>query len=615
MAPDADIPAGGPGRLPGGMGLAGLVVAVESAALLVLTAIWAAPTVFAGGRPVAWVMWAGLVVMFAELATLLMIPRIRAVAAQTFHQCVRTKIAVTFIVLLAACLATLPMILEADGTLAGKIRALLSWGTSITAVLLGLVTIFLTASVVSSDVRDKQIFITATKPISRWQYLLGRWLGVLLMVGGLLAVSSIGIYAYAQYLREQEPLNDRDRLAVETEVFAARGRIQATKRPLIERIEARIRRMKEADPRAYRDALDAFGTRTRGDEKLAKAKLLAEITRQEKAKEHSRGYGAAFFWRFAGLRPKREPLRGAGTVTVAINANGWLRVRAGRAIARQSLPGRPIEVIGRNTVIGRVDRDVLVVRFHRSDRLRRGVVNLKPGDEVDLVLVPIIQVRFKATASGKLLDNIFRTAWSVGNSQSGYSMPMTRQDASRVPGTLTVSARAVGADGNMEVLCINNTPDTSIKIDTQDVFVLFPVGSFEWNYVRAVLLVMVQLTFLAACGIFAGSILSFPVACLVCFSLLPFSLMRGFLSDSLKLPSVGSADALTWSGHYAMEIMKIFLPDFAGASGGDALVDGLYIPWTHLGESAAVAFGARTLCVLAVACLLFGRRELAKAQV
>ena len=292
MAPDADIPAGGPGRLPGGMGLAGLVVAVESAALLVLTAIWAAPTVFAGGRPVAWVMWAGLVVMFAELATLLMIPRIRAVAAQTFHQCVRTKIAVTFIVLLAACLATLPMILEADGTLAGKIRALLSWGTSITAVLLGLVTIFLTASVVSSDVRDKQIFITATKPISRWQYLLGRWLGVLLMVGGLLAVSSIGIYAYAQYLREQEPLNDRDRLAVETEVFAARGRIQATKRPLIERIEARIRRMKEADPRAYRDALDAFGTRTRGDEKLAKAKLLAEITRQEKAKEHSRGYGA-----------------------------------------------------------------------------------------------------------------------------------------------------------------------------------------------------------------------------------------------------------------------------------------------------------------------------------
>lgn len=615
MAPDAHIPAGGPGRLPGGMSLAGLVVAVESAALLALTGIWAAPRLFAGEWDLAWAMWAGLAVMLVELATLLMIPRIRAVAAQTFHQCVRTKIAVTFIVLLAACLGTLPMILEADGTLAGKIRALLSWGMSITAVLLGLVTIFLTASVVSADVRDKQIFITVTKPIARWQYLLGRWLGVLLMVGGLLAVSSIGIYAYAQYLREGEPLNDRDRLAVETEVFAARGRIQATQRPLVERIEARIRRMKETDPRAYRQALEAFMTRTRGDEKLAKAKLLAEITKQEKAKEHSRGYGAAFFWRFAGLEPKREPLRGAGTVVSAINANGWLRVRAPRAIARRSLPGRPIEIIGRNTVIGRVDRDVLVVRFHRSDRLRRSVVNLKPGDEVDLVLVPIIQIRFKATASGKLPDNVFRTSWSVGNSHSGYSMPMARQDASRVPGTLTVSARAVGPNGGLGVLCINETPDTSIKIDTQDVFVLFPVGSFEWNYVRGVLLVLVQLTFLAACGIFAGSFLSFPVACLVCFSLLPFSLMRGFLSDSLKLPSVGSADALTWSGHYTLEIMKIFLPDFASASGGDALVDGLYIPWAHLGEAAAADFGARTLCVLAVACLLFGRRELARAQV
>ena len=617
MARGAHIPRLGGGAPLGGLGAAWLVVVLESAALVVLGALWAAPRVFANQPPAAWAMWAALGLLIVELLTLLLIPRVRAVAMQTFHQCVRTRIAVTFIVLLAACLGALPFIVKGDGTLAGKIRALLSWGTSIAAVLLGLVTIFLGASVVSSDLRDKRIFITATKPLARWQYLLGRWLGVVLVVAMLLAIASAGIYAYAQYLREDKPLNDLDRLAVETEVLAARGRIGPVLRSLDEKVGDRIRQMKENDPRVYRQALDAFKLRTGGDERLAEAALLAEIRKQEIAREQSRGYGAAFLWRFEGLQPWRRQVRGKGTVLAAMNPGGWMRIRAGRALARRAVRGAPIQVMGRDAIVGRVRGHALTVGFRRRDVHLRSLVNLKSGQRVDLVLVPIIHISFKATASGELPRGLIFTSWSVGNPQSGLGPRMDREDPVRVPATLRVSATAVSSDGQLEVQCINNTP-ASIKIDSKDVFVLFAVGSFEWNYVRGVVLVLLQLLFLAACGVFAGSFLSFPVASLICFALLPFSLMRGFLSDSLKLPapgSRGSVDVFTWGGHYALQVMKVFLPDFAGSSPSDAMIDGMYIPWTHVGETAALTFGLRVLCVLALGCLLFWKRELARVQV
>ena len=157
--------------------------------------------------------------------------RIWAVARYTLAQCLRTKIAAVFVILLAAGLVVLPFT-PGDGTLAGRIRTFLAYGTSATAILLSLVTIFLSVALVAGDVQAKQIFLLATKPVGRWQYIVGRWLGIVLLDAILLAIASTIIYGVAQHLRAGEApgLKDpearrMDRMAVENEIFTARAKV------------------------------------------------------------------------------------------------------------------------------------------------------------------------------------------------------------------------------------------------------------------------------------------------------------------------------------------------------------------------------------------------------
>ena len=188
------------------------------------------------------------------------------IARHTFSQCLRMKMAGLFIVLLLIALATMPFQMKGDGTLAGRIQTFLAYGTGITSVLLSLVTIFASVSTISSDLRGKQIFTVASKPLARWQYIVGRWLGVVLLVAMLLAVSATAIYGFAQYLRGRDDLllNPQDRGAVETEVFAARRRVppagieERLKRGVDASIdELRNRGVYENALKAYKDEVDS----------------------------------------------------------------------------------------------------------------------------------------------------------------------------------------------------------------------------------------------------------------------------------------------------------------------------------------------------------------------
>ena len=149
-----------------------------------------------------------------------------AIARQTFAQCLRMRVAAAFLLLLAAMLGALPLMMKGDGTLAGQIRTFLSYSTSLTGFLLTVVTVFVSTGAISIDVRDKQIFSLDTKPLARWQYVLGRWLGIVLMNGVFLLVATGVIYGFAQYLRQGKAVGPDDRRAVESEVFVARQQVR-----------------------------------------------------------------------------------------------------------------------------------------------------------------------------------------------------------------------------------------------------------------------------------------------------------------------------------------------------------------------------------------------------
>ncbi|MCD6378646.1 MAG: hypothetical protein J7L99_07345 [Planctomycetes bacterium] len=164
-----------------------------------------------------------------------------AVARETFIQSLRSRIITIFIILIACWIFYVGMTVEGDGTLKGKIQTFLAYSTSLTQLFLSLATIFLMATIITRDIRYKHIFTIVTKPIARWQYVVGRWLGVIFLNAMLLFPTMGVIYLVAEYLRRQPTayerkmtsagqmsvnLPDPDRAAVENEIFSARAVFQ-----------------------------------------------------------------------------------------------------------------------------------------------------------------------------------------------------------------------------------------------------------------------------------------------------------------------------------------------------------------------------------------------------
>ena len=117
-----------------------------------------------------------------------------AVAGNTIAQAVRMKIAVAVIVLLVVLLPMMSMIMVGDGTVHGKLQTFVSYGLSLTSLLLCVLTIAIATYTLTNDLNKKYIYLVLTKPIGRFQLLCGKLLGVVILDIFLLAVFAAIIY-------------------------------------------------------------------------------------------------------------------------------------------------------------------------------------------------------------------------------------------------------------------------------------------------------------------------------------------------------------------------------------------------------------------------------------
>jgi len=617
------------GGLSGGRrrgGVFGLAVLLLTGATMALALAWVlvGEQLADAAKPISSGMLAAAVIALGALLVLLLVnDGIRGIARHTFTQCLRTKVAAVFIILLAAALGTLPFLVKGDGTLAGQVQTFLAYGTSITGLLLSLVTVFLAAGVISSDVRHRQIFIVSTKPLARWQYILGRWLGLVLVNAMLLAVAAVGMYAMAQYLRGGTPLNANDRRRLETEIFTARVKVRPVPIDVEGRVRQRLAKLRQ-DSRQYEQTLKAYMEKTDQDREAAVAMLKTELAKQALGPYQSASPGRGLVWRFEGIKVAGEETHGQGKV-LKIPRPLTLRLEADEAVSARLIHRGPVRV---NDIEGRVEKlkvNHFDVVFEVEALAKSAVRTLKPGDQVDLTVDPVIQIQYKAAAAGSVPDDLLHSSWIVTNPTTGATYYERRTDPVRQMTTLTPPARVVDKAGRTEVRYINRLnpqtlTGTNVTILQEDVAVLYRVGSFEANFTRAILLSLLQLMFLAGLGVFAASFASFPVACIVCFVALPFAMAQGFLKDAVRLPTGSDAWQASWHeqlGHVTVKLMAVLLPDFGfgGTSPGDNLVDGMYIPWTQLGAEAVATLAVRAIVFLAFACLIFHKRELARVQV
>jgi hypothetical protein len=202
--------------------------------------------------------------------------------------------------------------------------------------------------------------------------------------------------------------------------------------------------------------------------------------------------------------------------------------------------------------------------------------------------------------------------------------------------TLPIAPDMIREDGTMNVTIVNTyvplegeyrMAQGAINFDEEKFELLHKVGEFPGNFVRAMLINWVKLAFLAMIGIAASTFLSFPVACLLSFTIFLGGALAPFVAYSLEEFYPPTAEQMDWSniGMVLFWFIKTVIRNVAIATvwlvGGfgdfrptQALVEGKFIPWTGWGGVLGAMFKLGLLwCGLALAFgwLLFRKRELA----
>ena len=125
--------------------------------------------------------------------------KIWAIARNLIIEVLRMRILMVFILVVTVCNTVfLALWLHAySGRVDEKVQTFLSYSLSFTTTFLALLTIFISIATITRDIKRKEIFTVATKPIKRIHYLTGKFFGTAILNLVLLSVSAVMIFALA----------------------------------------------------------------------------------------------------------------------------------------------------------------------------------------------------------------------------------------------------------------------------------------------------------------------------------------------------------------------------------------------------------------------------------
>lgn len=148
--------------------------------------------------------------------------RVLAIARLTFSEGVRMRVVLVFVVFLIAIVLRFPAVVRGDETLSGRVQSFLFYSLSALSVFMSLATIFFSCATLTNDIRFRTIHTVATKPVTRFQILLGKWIGVNMLNLLIVALTGLTIYAFAVYLKNRPVKFDRDRVLLDNAIWASR---------------------------------------------------------------------------------------------------------------------------------------------------------------------------------------------------------------------------------------------------------------------------------------------------------------------------------------------------------------------------------------------------------
>ncbi|MCE9591783.1 MAG: hypothetical protein K8S99_14810 [Planctomycetes bacterium] len=534
---------------------------------IVIAGVWAMTAAFVGGLAMI-----RFVLGYGHPVT--------GVARTLVDEAIRMKVALVFIVGIILLVPVLPVSLASGERLEYRIQTFLTYSVSGMSVLLSLMTIFLACGTISTELQQKQIFLTMTKPIGRAQYLAGKWLGIALLNLLLVSVSGLAVYSFTWLLAQQPAMEAWDRVAVDEKVLVARESVLPQMPPDMNRqslFVERFRQLYGEDPVRWGGEvslnLDDPAVLNNALQKLP-PQLTSEINTAVEAKWHSIAPRARQTYRFTGLQ-------GAGqytdTVQLRFKAQAYPQPEDKRIYFGMWLNGRPYPY---DPVTGR-QQPVMV-----------------SADDFHVLPIPVSEIDANGT----------------------IDITLSNENRETQDKTLSVS--------------VGFKPGKGLAV-------LYRVGGFEANLTRTLLILWLRLVFLGMLGLAASTFLGFPVACL--FSLLIYvtAISAGFLAESLESFASSAPSSLTiwqqivWtitvffshlSAGEIWEAVKmpiallgdavvLLIPSFSKFNPVPLMADGMLVSWELL-RDAALWLGLVSTGVCAVTGLVIFRcRELARVIV
>jgi len=475
-----------------------------------------------------------------------------AIARNVLSEAVRMKLSLLFIAMLVLGLIFLPVVLDGEQPLRFRIQGFLQYANMITFGLVAMLVLFFGVATVAFEQRDKIIWQTMTKPVAPWQYVLGKWLGVVSLAAVLLLVSAAGVFLFTEGLRRTpavgevrayEPMDDsqamtEDRMIVETRVLTARRSVypvlpfNAGDERFDNAVEQRI-----ADEQRQGPFNPSPADRQRFREEAVQ-QAAAEYRSIDPRTEGSEEFV------FGGLgEAKRDniPL----TLTYKIDAEG----------------NRP---------------DVFYnLTFVFNDGSIEGPRRTGLG------------FAHTMTVSPRYIDDRGVLRFSLFNGAL---------EAIRTGG--------VGLVGNTN----------SIVIPPDGLEVSYQVGSFRGNFLRVQAVQWVKLAFLSMVAVCSATFLSFPVACLISVGVFFLAQSSGWVQGALPgwgtTTVQGDFDPFRWAIYHFSDFISGLFTVYHELQPTQRLADGRLLSWWMVGNGVAM-LGLVSAVVYAMGVYSFRSRQLA----
>ncbi|HAL45899.1 MAG: hypothetical protein A2Y12_05930 [Planctomycetes bacterium GWF2_42_9] len=216
--------------------------------------------------------------------------RVWAVAKNSFVSAMRMKTAIVFMLLLIILLPIMSLTTTGDGTIKGRIQSFITYGLGLTSLLLSILTIVVSCHTLSAEIKHKQIYTVVTKPVRRYQLILGKVLGIAVMDIILLAVFATIIYALSVQMPKFAKTTPEELAELNAEFFTARASLKMTvdQQALDERVQQVFNNLKNTG---------------QIDENKSKQQILKELKDAARYSMFSAEPGGMVIWEFHNVKP------------------------------------------------------------------------------------------------------------------------------------------------------------------------------------------------------------------------------------------------------------------------------------------------------------------------